>query len=201
MRGVSRSNHDPALQGDVHFVTGSGFLAGLFTSSVEFAPGEKRNAELSGFVGFAWEGQSPWRSRAVATHYAYPWNRAGSKYDYDEFNVDVGYSNWVTLTALYSPNAPLYVQYRGLTAVAARSAELNFQLPLLRKLNANAGAGFAHLGGPDGGGYYYWSLGCTYDLAPVTLSVAYVNTSYGATDLYYEAAARNHWTATAIWRF
>ena len=201
VRGVTRSDHNPALQADFHFATAAGFLAGISTSSVAIAPGEKRNAELSGFIGFSWEGQSPWRSRIIASHYTYPWNRAGSRYDYDEFNLDVGYSDWVTLSVLYSPNAALYVQYQGLTSVASKSTELNFQLPVLRKLHANAGVGFAHVGGPDGGGYAYWSLGCGYDLSPVTLSVAYVNTSYGATDLYYESAAVNRWTATAIFRF
>ena len=201
VRGVSRSDHDPSLQADVHFAMANGFLAGVFVSSVQVAPGEKRNAELSAFVGFSWEGQSSWRSKLVASHYTYPWNPAGSKYDYDELNADVGFSDWVTLAAMYSPNAPLYIPYRGLVAVAAKSTELNFQIPLLRKLNANAGVGFAHLSGPDGGGYSYWSLGCTYDLAPVTLTLAYVDTSYGATDLYYESAARNRWTGTIIWRF
>jgi uncharacterized protein (TIGR02001 family) len=201
VRGVSRSSHDPALQGDLHFATANGFLAGVFASSVQVAPGEKRNAELSAFVGFSWEGKSLWRSKMVASHYSYPWNRAGSKYDYDEFDADVGYSDWVTLSATYSPNAPLYVPYRGLVAVAAKSAELDFQIPLLRKLNASAGVGFSHLAGADGAGYAYWSLGCAYDLAPVTLSLAYVDTSYGATDLYYESAAKNRWTATVIWRF
>jgi uncharacterized protein (TIGR02001 family) len=201
VRGVTRSDHDPALQADFHYASPNGFIAGIFTSSVVIAPGEKRNAELSGFLGFSWEGQSPWRSRFVASHYTYPWNPSGSRYDYDEFNADVGYADWAMLSVLYSPNAALYVQYRGLTSVASKSTELNLQTPPFHKLRANAGIGFAHLGGPDGGGYAYWSLGCAYDLAPVSLSLAYVNTSHGASDLYYESAARNRWMATAIWKF
>ena len=201
VRGITRSDNQPSLQGDVHFATADGFLAGAFASTVQIAPGESRNAELGAFVGFAWESGTPWHLKIVASHYSYPWNKAGSQYDYDELNVDVGYSDWITFSALYSPNAPRYLPYLGLIGVTAKSAELNFQYPLLRKLRANAGLGYERLAGPNSGGYAYWSVGVTYDLAPATLSVAYVDSSYTTTDLYYDAAAQQRWVGAVIWRF
>ena len=55
--------------------------------------------------------------------------------------------------------------------------------------------------GPGATGYVYWSVGAAYDLAPVTVAAAYVDTTAGAKTLFYNAAAAGRWTATVIWRF
>lgn len=201
VRGITRSGNQSSIQSDLHVTTASGFLAGAFASTVQIAPGESRNAELGAFVGFAWESGTPWHSKVVASHYSYPWNEAGSKYDYDEFNLDVGYSDWITLSALYSPNSPRYLPYLGLIGVTAKSAELNFQYPLVPKLRVDAGLGYEHLAGPDADGYAFWSVGLSYDLAPVTVAVALVGSSYSATELYYNAATQHRWIGSVIWRF
>src|SRR5882757_8226125 len=53
IRGISRSNQHAALQADVHVVSESGFIGGVFASSVQFDSGDRRSTELSGFVGFS----------------------------------------------------------------------------------------------------------------------------------------------------
>ena len=91
VRGISRSNDRAALQLDVHYLDNSGFVAGLFASNTQIDPGEPSNVELDGFVGFAWTLSSDWRGRALLSHYAYPWSRHGSGYDYDELDLDATY--------------------------------------------------------------------------------------------------------------
>jgi uncharacterized protein (TIGR02001 family) len=203
VRGISRTSNDPALQLDLHYANANGFLAGAFASNTRIDSSEPRDVELSGFVGYTRNIGDSWRARVLASHYAYPWNRAGSHYNYDELDVDVSYQGWLHFSAGYSPNSPRFLAapYRSLFGVSEQSEEVSAQRQVFGKLSLLAGVGYSHLGGPDPGGYAYWSAGAAYDLQSVTLAVSYVNTSPEAKALFYNAAATGQWTGTLIWRF
>ena len=201
VRGISRSDDHAALQLDVHYLNASGLLAGAFASNTKIDPDEPSDVELDAFVGFAWSEGNDWRGKILASHYAYPWNRHGSGYDYDELDFDWAFQEWLDVSISYSPDAPHYLPYRGLIGVTSESGELNVQRPVWGKLSAAAGVGYAHYAGPDGAGYAYWSLGAAYDLAPVSLVLSYVDTSAGAKALFYNEAAAHQWMGTVIWRF
>lgn len=201
VRGISRSDERPALQLDLHYLSSSGILAGLFASNTRIDPDQPSDVELNAFVGYAWAAGSDWHGRILAGHYAYPWNRAGSGYDYDQLDVDVDFRQWLDLDVVYSPNAPRYMPYRGLVGVESESVELNLRRPVLRRLSAMAGAGYSHYGGAYPEGYAYWSVGAAYDLTPVSLVVSYVDTSSGAKALFYNDASQGRWSGTVIWRF
>jgi uncharacterized protein (TIGR02001 family) len=201
VRGISRSDDHAALQFDLHYLNDSGFVAGLFASSAQIDPDAPRDVELDAFVGFSWAAGEEWRGRILASHYAYPWNQAGTGYDYDELDIDAAFQDWLHVNLVYSPDAPLFVRSRGLIGVASTAAEVNLQRPLLRKLSATAGLGYANYDGPDHAGYAYGSVGAAYDLAPFFLTLSYVDTSAGAKALFYNAAAGGRWTGTVIWRF
>jgi uncharacterized protein (TIGR02001 family) len=200
VRGVSRSNDRAALQLDVHYLDSSGFVAGLFASNTQIDRHLPENVELDVFLGFVWRGTDDWQGRALVSHYAYPWNLAGSSYDYTELDLDVSYRGWLNLALVYSPDAPLEAYHRYI-GVSSEAAEASLQRRLVGKLSATAGVGYAYYGGPDPAGYVYWSVGTAYDLAPVSLALSYVNTSASAKALFYNAAADNRWTGTVIWRF
>ena len=201
VRGISRSNHGAAIQADLHVATDSGLIGGVFASIVQFDAGDHRNAEFSGFVGFAWQASDSWRARALASYYSYAWNDSGSQYNYAELAVEGSYDDWLDIDLVYSPDAPRYVPYRGLTGVSAPSADITVRTPWFHRVAATAGLGYSHLSGPGGGGYAYWSAGAMLDLAPWSISLSYVNTDAEAAALFYSAAAHNRWSATAIWRF
>jgi len=201
VRGISRSDGQAAPQLDLHYLNANGLVAGIFASKARIDPEQPSDAELNAFVGFAWTAGSDWHGKILASHYAYPWNRAGSGYDYDELDVDLTYQDWLGVNLVYSPNAPRYVRSYGLTGVTCESAEVNLQRPVLRRLSATAGIGYSHLGGPDARGYAYWSVGAAYTIAAVSLVVSYVDTTAGAKALFYDSAADGRWTGTVIWRF
>ena len=52
-RGVSLSQGEPAAQLTASYDHNSGWYAGLFGSNVQFDPGSSREAQLTGFTGFA----------------------------------------------------------------------------------------------------------------------------------------------------
>lgn len=201
IRGISRSDDRAALQLDLHYLNDSGFVAGLFASNTKINPDAPKDVEVDAFVGFAWTASDDWHGKIIVSHYAYPWNRAGSGYDYDELSVDAVFQEWLNLTLVYSPNAVLYVPSRGLVGVASKSAEVNLQRGMWRKLSATAGIGYSAYEGLNRAGYVYWSAGAAYDLAPVYLSLSYVDTTAGAKTLFYNDAVVGRWTAAVIWRF
>ena len=203
VRGISRTNDNAALQLDLHYSNPNGFVAGVFASNTQIDRSEPNDAELSAFVGFAWNLDEAWRARVLASHYAYPWNRAGSHYDYDEFDLDVSYQGWLHLDLGFSPNTPRYLPfpYSELNGVTEKSAEVSAQRQIFGKFSLTAGVGYSFLEGPESGGYLYWSTGAAYDFRSLTLAFAYVNTSAGAKALFYNAAASGQWMGTLIWRF
>ena len=203
VRGISRTSNNAALQLDLHYSNPNGFVAGVFASNTQIDHSEPKDAELSGFVGVAWNIDEAWHARVLASHYAYPWNRAGSHYNYDELDLDISYQGWLHLDLGYSPNSPRFLPspYPGLIGVTEKSAELSAQRQILGKLSLTAGVGYSFLDGPEPGGYAYWSGGAAYDFRSLTLAVAYVDTSARAKALFYNAAATGQWTGTLIWRF
>ena len=201
VRGVSRSNQEPAVQADLHVITDRGFLAGLFASSAQLDSRDPHSAELSAFAGLTWPAGADWHMKIVGSYYGYLFGNTGAQYNYAELEIEALYSGWLNLDCIYSPDSPRYVDGRGLRGVAQTSAEAGVHTPWYHHLAASAAAGRSLLGGPGGGGYTYWSAGGTADLAPVSLSVTYVSTSAGAAGLFYGAAAHNQWLATLIWRF
>jgi uncharacterized protein (TIGR02001 family) len=201
VRGISRSNAQAALQLDLHYLNSTGFVAGVFASRTRIDPDQPSDAELNAYAGLAWTAGSDWHGKVLASHYVYPWNRAGSGYDYDELDVDLTYQEWLGVNLVYSPNAPRYLRSRGLFGVSSESAEVNLQRPVLGRLSATAGVGYSYFGGPYAGGYAYWSVGAAYSIAAVSLVVSYVDTTAEAKALFYDSAAAGRWTGTVIWRF
>ena len=201
VRGISRSSQDPAIQGDFHVVSDTGLQAGLFASSVQFDPTERRDVELSGFAGYARRVGNLWQTRILASYYSYPWNASGSRYNYGELAVEASYADWLDINLNYSPDSPRYLFDRGLTGVSQKSAEATAHSAWWRHLAASAGAGYSELGGSGGGGYLYWSLGAAWDLAPWTVSLIFVDTHGQAGSLYDGAAVRGRFAGTLIWRF
>jgi uncharacterized protein (TIGR02001 family) len=201
VRGITRTDDQAALQLDLHYADSSGFLAGAFASNTQIDPGQPRDVELNGYVGFVWSGSGDWHGRLLGGYYAYPWNQLGSSYNYAEVDLDLGYQEWLDVGMSYSPDAPRYIYDRGLVGVSAESLELNLQHRVIGRLSAASGVGYDYLAGPGGTGYAYWSVGVSYDLAPLTLAVTYVDTGAGAKKLFYDEAATGRISATAIWRF
>lgn len=203
VRGISRTSDSAALQLDLHYSNPNGFVAGVFASNTQIDRREPKDAELSGFIGFAWSLDEAWGARVLASHYAYPWNRAGSHYNYDELDLEFSYQNWLHFDFGYSPNSPRFVAspYRELIGVNEKSAEVSAQRQILGKLSLTAGVGYSFLNGPAAGGYVYWSAGAAYDFKSLTLAVAYVDTTAEAKALFYNEAATGQWTGTLIWRF
>jgi uncharacterized protein (TIGR02001 family) len=200
VRGISRTSHDPALQLAVNYSDPNGFLAGAFASNTQFEPYRPKDVELSGFIGYTWSLNDDWRGKILASHYAYPFSGADSNYGYDEFDFDIAYQGWLHFDLAYSPNYSRFV-YGSHMRVDEKAAEVNLQRPIVGRFSAIAGIGYSFVGGPDSGGYVYWSAGAAYNWRWAILAISYVNTSDEAKALFYNAAANGRWTGTFMVRF
>jgi uncharacterized protein (TIGR02001 family) len=200
VQGITRTNDLEALQLDLHYVDRAGWIAGLFASNTQIDPYQHRDVEFNGYVGFAWTGSGDWHGRVLGSYYVYPWSAEGSRYNYGELDVDLGYQSWLDITLTYSPDSPRFSD-DGTLSVASESVELDLQHALIGKFSAGGGVGYREMGGPNGTGYAYSSVWAAYDLAPVVLTVSYVDTSAGAKTLFYDNAATGRWVGTVIWRF
>src|SRR5271156_25761 len=127
VRGISRSNDRAALQLDLHYLDTAGFVAGFFASNTQIDPGEPRDVELDAFLGYVWSLSDDWQGKVLAGYYSYPWNSAGSQYNYAELDLDIAYQHWLDFRVSYSPNSPRFIPYRGLVGVTAESAEVDLQ--------------------------------------------------------------------------
>ena len=201
VRGISRSDDRAAPQLDLHYLDGSGFLADFFASSSQIDPAAKRDAELSAFLGYVWSASRDWQGKLLAGNYSYPWNQAGSQYNYDEVDLEGAFRDRMHVIVSYSPDMRRYLYNRGFVRIGAESLEADVQRPIAGRLSANGGVGYYELNGPQASGYAYWSLGAVYDLAPVSFLVSYIGASRAANDLFYNAAVGGRWSGTVIWRF
>jgi uncharacterized protein (TIGR02001 family) len=201
VRGVSRSDDHPALQLELHYLDPAGFVAGVFASSTQIDPRARRDAELSAFLGYIWSDGKDWQGKILAANYSYPWNQAGSLYNYDEIDLQISYQQWMQLALSFYPDVRRYSYEAGVAHVTAESAELNLQRPLIGKLSATAGIGYYESNGAQSAGYAYWSAGIAYDWAPVSLGLSYVGATGAANSLFYNAAVGGRWSGTVFWRF
>jgi uncharacterized protein (TIGR02001 family) len=202
VRGISRSNGDPALQADLRVDSGTGLTAGVSASSVQIAPTQPRNIEVSGFAGWTFNPFAAWQAGVAVSHYDYLQHRTGAAhYDYDELSVDLAPRRWLAFNARYSPNTPRYVAYEGrLMRTANGSLEANLTWPLRDTLTVIGGLGRARFSGPAGTDYTYWSGGGRYDAGAWTATFTFIDTS-GAARTLYGTASPGRWAATIMRRF
>ena len=140
--------------------------------------------------------------KSSRTHYSYPWNQAGSQYNYDEVDLEVAYRGWLDLRlGLFPRLTAVLAVSRGRSPSAPNRQSWTCSGPWWGSSPATRVSATTTCKGANATGYTYWSAGAAYDWAPVILAVSYVRTSAAANALFYNAAVGGRWTGTVIWRF
>lgn len=108
-RGVSQSQEDFALQGELAFEHESGFYGGIWGSSVDFTPEDTSwmdeddaNVELDLYAGYSWEFAEKWVGDVQLVRYMYPGTAEGVEYDYNELVGSATYDEMITATVGYT---------------------------------------------------------------------------------------------------
>jgi len=187
-RGISLSHGEPSLQADFHYSTPRGFSAGVWASSVELNSRDGRTVEFDAYVGFRRPLSLDWTAKFNFVHYAYPFNAAGSDYDYNELAGSLSFRDILSFTAAWSFDASNYYTAADPHSRDSFSFEETLAIPLPGALVATFGAGYYELHAVPLAHYKYWNVGVGYDWRAWHLDVNFIGTSSEARQLFY-----SHW--------
>jgi len=204
--GLSQSDGDPALQGDLHYRSGaSGATAenfiGLWGSTISRSA-TGGSYELNAYAGRTFLIGSDSSATAQYVHYAYPDSHGTPHYDYDELSGTWAYEDRFSATVAWTPNTARYSEYseraEGLCC-RVLSYDVAVHQSLGHAFTLSAALGYDELRGLSG--YGYWNAGIAYALGAFQLEVAYFGLQPREEYVYGDVLAGNRVVATLVWRF
>jgi hypothetical protein len=217
-RGVSESNGQVALQGDLHIEDGGSFV-GVWTSTRDTHLAPYADYDVEVYLGHRFDLTNAWSSTLSArAHYFVAGMQQGST-DYEELTASLTWLDRWTLALSAIPNATHYVYYAydpkegddGYQARLERSpawvAETSGQW-LLRPegLFVTGGAGYYYSSRTGvepaaSGGYAYGNAGVAFEHGPWRADVGYFAAQGNARALIAYAVPVHRLAATLAWRF
>jgi len=180
-RGISRSEGNPVVQGNVDWVHSSGFYAGVWASNVDFNESGPGYVEVAPYGGYKFSVDGTTLNTGLI-FYNYPREKPGEHYQYVEGKVAVDHNfDFVDLNAAIKVS-PNYYDDSG-TAVYPT---VGFKAPI-GATNASITGSFGHLWVrnndalelPD---YSDWSLGLAYKWHGFSFAAQYIDTSLSKDD-------------------
>jgi uncharacterized protein (TIGR02001 family) len=172
-RGFSRSDTDTALQAGLRYRHSTGFSAGLWGSTVQFAAdgsaANERRVEVHGFAGYSAPLTEDWSLSAFLLRYEYPGASAEVDESYSEAEVSLAYRGLLQASLAYTPDV-LASGFRGLFV------ELSGRYPLPHLVDLSGGIGRAELDTPFDASYTYGHLGVGWSHRGIDLELGYYRT-------------------------
>ena len=201
LRGLSQTRGKPAVQADVHWTHDSRWSVGAWGSTIDLNPGPGPTLELNFYAALTQPVADDWVTRLVATHYVYPNDTPGRRWDYDELTASLSYRDRLVATVAWSPNAtaPGAGRYQG--DQTALAYELTALLPWRQAWTFSAGAGYYDIDNPFYRGYRYWSAAATYAQQSWQVNLARLGTSSTAREMFGSDVADDRWSVDVQWRF
>lgn len=197
-RGVTQSDGQLSLQGDLHATVGS-WYGGLSAESVRRDDGNA-GAELIGYLGLQQQLGADWSGRVTLRHYDYPGNPFRTRYDYDELGLSLAWRERVVATVIASPDTYSRDYLGNYGSGKAFCYELVGRQPLPAGFAAVAGLGYYDLRREIGTGYAYWSAGVEARWRSLAFDLRYVGTDATATERFGDDAG-NRVVLSAFWLF
>lgn len=204
--GRSLTLDRPAWLADLRYEIGTDWVVGL-GASAERPEYEAAAAQLVLRLDRRWQLGESWAAKIGYAHYEEPWNYWRNQLRYDEVNAAIGYRGRWSLSVALTPNRTAVYNYTYPEREGfAAWAELSFRQPIVDRLAADFGIGYAYLARSGDDNYRYGSAGLRYGIGDVDLSFARVWT-HGAAPYYWwegdgrERPAHAPWLAAAMWSF
>jgi len=176
--GLSQSASDPAARLALDFEHPSGFFAGGFVSTVEYAAEKNfrspRDSLVDVYAGYQWR-RPQWSGSAFVSRYVYP----GSSIDYDYTQATGSFS----LRNRYFFEVSGSDKYMG---IYGRSLLFRggFSFPVRWDLDVGMNAGHFDASGRFDASYEFWDVGVSRVLGRFALDLRYHDNGYASTTLY-----------------
>lgn len=194
-RGISQTNHEPAIQGNLEYSIDTGVAdtsayAGFWGSNVNFEDGDEAQVEIDVLFGVRGDvGDSGLSWDLGALYYAYPGASSSLDYDYWEIPLQVDYAinDLVSVNAAYF-FSPDYFGSTGLAHYVSGGASITPPLPFKGfDLAFDGSVGYQWIEDNSRAGvedYLNWSLGATVTVKNIDFSVAYTDTDLSKSDCF-----------------
>jgi uncharacterized protein (TIGR02001 family) len=199
-RGISLSDHGPAVQGGLQWQIADGWSAGAWASTVDFPGRGGASYEIDLHLSRSWALNPDWSAQLGVAHYEYP-DDTWLSYDYDELTASLSFQQRITGSVAYSPNATRYGDDTPVRNKSAISYELTVQEPVSPYWAICAGVGYYDLDDLFDTGYVFWNAGVTFSWNALQIDVLHIDTDAEAERLFGYRASRHRWTAALSWRF
>jgi uncharacterized protein (TIGR02001 family) len=201
-RGVSQSQEDPALQGELAFEHESGFYGGVWGSSVDFTPDgtlpedeDDADLEVDAYIGYAFDISDTLAADVQLVRYMYPGAAEGIDYDYNELIGSLTFNELVTATVGYTNDVfaldddGFYVALSGSYGLPIWDLSLDgeighFTVGSATEIVDDEGEFL----GTEDLEYLHYSLGLSMEFGPLSTSLTWSDTSDDARDYYGDTA-------------
>jgi uncharacterized protein (TIGR02001 family) len=191
VRGISRSDNQPSLSGELHLQAGPGLFAALWAATSR-PDGSSTTVDVSATLGLGGRAGRDAGWRLAWSHYQSPWQRNSGWYRYNEITADLQLRDALLLSVNWSPDTYVYSAYTGVAArIDAAAYELSFQQHFPAGWRGHGGAGFRDFMGGAGGSYWYGSLGLGWVGRHWESDVSYVHSGEGADEMSWPGTARS----------
>jgi len=207
-RGVSESDGEAVLQGDLHVSSTGGSFLGLWGSGrdSDLEPGTPAVLEL--YLGHRFDLTTAWSATlsARAHYYVGPNDPYEPSDDYQEITAAVSYLDRFTFSVTAIPNAVRYWVYQRLGRDLAWVADASGQYLIGAGVLLTGGAGYYYSSGSGTGieratGYGYGNVGLAYEWRAWRVDVSYFFTQEASHRTYPYPSADGRVAATLAWRF
>ncbi|MEM9254830.1 MAG: TorF family putative porin [Pseudomonadota bacterium] len=184
-RGISQSDEEPAVQGGFDAEFGPGFYIGTWGSTVDFDTNEAVDGslELDYYAGWAGNiGDSDFGVDIGYYYYDYPGDDGSPEGDYQEIALGLSYSD-LSFTIVYSDD-----YYAETDEFWYFAGDYSFNVAENWSIGLHAGYNMLEEDGgflsSDEDGYWDYSVGVTWSVVGVDLSVAWVGTDLDDDDVF-----------------
>jgi uncharacterized protein (TIGR02001 family) len=209
-RGLSESNDQAALQGDVH-VSSGGTFAGVWASTRDRDLIPYARYDLEVYLGQRFNLGNEWTASVTAlSHYSV--NASDVPDDYQQISASIAWLDRWTFSLTAIPNAVRWYgftyddtyQYIRLGRAPAWVAETSAQWLIYRGLFVTAGAGYYYAtgaGNEPAAGYVYGNAGLAYEYRQWRAELGYFFAQNEAQEIFPYPPPSRHIAGTVSWRF
>jgi len=199
--GVSQSDNQPALQGNMHIEPWSQWTFGAWGSTVRLLPDE-RSTELDFYLTKQWTINQNFGAEFGITHYSYANDPRPYSYAYNEISASVNWLDTWSIRASWSPDTTLFAAAYGVKKNQPTATfEANYHHALPYGAEFGAGVGYYVPLEQHEGNYGFGNAGLGRTFGRLRAELNWFWTQRSAQRIYTYGPAGGPWTLTMIWAF
>jgi uncharacterized protein (TIGR02001 family) len=200
MRGISQTQHDGAVQADLHVTGTAGGYAGAWASTLDPDFDELGQVEVDLYAGWNWQLAPDWTARVGYVRYLYPDASGGIDYDYGELGGRLAWRDRVVGTVGWSPDMLRFTGGGYARRADGYAFELAARQPVDERWSLTAGVG-RYLQ-PADIEYWSWNAGINCRCwRALELDLSHFANDSSGREYFGREAAGDRWSLTALWHF